>query len=326
MEQPTPLPRPTPLDLQSEPVVFPSESEEVIEDPGTAHGLTFGGGIYLLQPNWGSNPAYHVTTITKTKGFSLFTRTYQDFRYDLQAAPLAWFGFYNENGLGGRLRWFLFEASSREGVIVTPDSTVRTARPLGLILESGVVGDEFRFLSNLKLHVWDLEGTRSWNGDNWQLQAAAGVRYAHLSQDYLAMLRPGPGSPTEPKDLRFSHNFNGAGPTLAVEGKYCLGCSGLALYGNGRGAILFGTGKEQLLQTSTNSVHDHRRQQADVLPVSELEVGVQFTRCAFHGLLFIQTGFVGQVWWGAGNASHSDRNDDTNLGFVGLVVRAGVNF
>ena len=45
----------------------------------------------------------------------------------------------------------------------------------------------------------------------------------------------------------------------------------------------------------------------------------------------MQTGFIGQIWWGAGNATNSDispysSSSDSNFGFLGLVIRGGVRY
>jgi hypothetical protein len=47
--------------------------------------------------------------------------------------------------------------------------------------------------------------------------------------------------------------------------------------------------------------------------------------------LFVQAGFVGQIWWNGGNSSNLDAGGFTsatnsNFGFIGLALRAGVRY
>jgi hypothetical protein len=47
--------------------------------------------------------------------------------------------------------------------------------------------------------------------------------------------------------------------------------------------------------------------------------------------VFVQAGFVGQIWWGGGNASNLDALGTSSaahsdFGFVGLALRAGVRY
>jgi hypothetical protein len=194
------------------------------------------------------------------------------------------------------------------------------------------------------MNVWDFEVTQDLMLCQSACTLSGGIRYAHLAQDYAAgsaSAFPFGGS-TQIFDtldlLLFSHNFNGAGPTFAVEGHRQLGHTTFALYGSVRGAVLFGSAHQRLFQgglehngsigTSLGAVTD-----ADsVLPVGELEVGAEYGHCFGPVRAFAQLAFVGQVWFGAGNASNSDgvftngSANSTNLGLVGLTVRAGVDF
>jgi hypothetical protein len=73
-----------------------------------------------------------------------------------------------------------------------------------------------------------------------------------------------------------------------------------------------------------------RAQQADVIPVGELEIGGEYSRDLGRYRLFAQAGLVGQVWWGAGNAANNNSggspNNSSDLGFLGFVFRGGISF
>lgn len=75
-----------------------------------------------------------------------------------------------------------------------------------------------------------------------------------------------------------------------------------------------------------------------MLPVGELELGLEFGRSMGSSRVFGQIALVGQQWWGAGSASRgsvvyslgvptsSNTVADSDLGFFGLACRLGVNF
>src|SRR5262249_50658941 len=97
------------------------------------------------------------------------------------------------------------------------------------------------------------------------------------------------------------------------------------------GTVLFGTAKEDYNAFVGGTHQEFSRQPNSVLPIGELEIGVEYSRNVGRAKAFVQTGFVGQVWWGGGNASNIDPNGFTsaasqNFGFVGLALRAGIRY
>jgi hypothetical protein len=131
--------------------------------------------------------------------------------------------------------------------------------------------------------------------------------------------------------LQSGHNFNGAGPTLAVEGRRAIGNSGFALYGNGRAALLFGTARQEVhFAHPTAGAFDNAARQADVLPIGEIELGVEYGRDVGRLRAFAQAGCHGQFWWGAGNASNTavlgGPDNSSSVGLVGGAFRVGVTF
>ena len=139
--------------------------------------------------------------------------------------------------------------------------------------------------------------------------------------------------------LQSGHNFNGVGPLAGLEAHRLLGSSRFALYGSARGAILFGH-RSQRASLSSQLVGEYiiagspnipfsgafletqKSAGSQVLPVAELEFGVEWARNWGRFQLFSQTALVSQAWFDAGNASSTDGN----LGFFGLSVVAGVGF
>lgn len=237
---------------------------------------------------------------------------------------------------------------------VTTSTGISTQRPLGLGIDAfpgeGGLPEQVAVTSNLRLNVWDYEAVHLFQPGCWSVLCAGGVRYAFVGQSYSAYRNTtpgetssstsplgGPGTITEASSVLSSgHTFNGAGPTFGIEARRRLGCTCLSVYGGLRGSILFGRSIQRATLRSTTvgmleneiPVNQVSIQNAtsgyvnDVLPVGELELGVDCTKDIGKATLFLQTGFVSQVWFDAGNAS----SRDGNLGFVGLSVTAGVHF
>ena len=75
----------------------------------------------------------------------------------------------------------------------------------------------------------------------------------------------------------------------------------------------------------------------DVLPVAEIELGLRYEHPCSYGRLFLETAFVGQAWFGAGNSANSGPITGTpwpdealettsTLGLVGLKVAGGIRY
>ncbi|HEV3261297.1 MAG TPA: Lpg1974 family pore-forming outer membrane protein [Gemmataceae bacterium] len=344
---PPPLP---PLVGDRGPVVH---FEDVTSDPGAQQGGHFvaGAGLYLIKPFFDTNPAFRTSTTTVTGGIFNVTSTtqtqQQDFEYDLAAAPLIWIGYVADNGLGVRGRWWSFDQGSRFEMLDQAGVSITSAAPQGLSIHSpgsvlfpGVNADSLAFNSNLRLDVWDLEATQDFRLGGWALTVSGGARYVHMAQNYNAY-RTNPGGvqgvllvTDNGEALHSGHNFNGAGPTVALEVRRPLGDTGLALYGNARGSLLYGDGKQHttLSQqfsgvvgvTPFDMVHtsDVVGSRDDLLPIVELELGAEYGMDMGRLRPFIRTGVVGQTWFGAGNAT----SVTGNLGFLGLTATAGVNY
>ncbi len=191
----------------------------------------------------------------------------------------------------------------------------------------------------------DLEGLQEVEYRGWDFVFSAGVRLARLAQDYnFYNLQPASANPVVFRNLLSSNNFEGAGPVLAVEARRPLGGSGLALVGNARGSVVFGSAQQNALfggtvlrNTDANPqfASEHRGR---ALPACELELGVEYGRTVGRSRLFGQVLLVGHDWLGAGNASRSAQtsfregapiggaDDDSDIGFFGVAFRVGVHY
>jgi hypothetical protein len=380
-------PPPPPVNQPAGPVLHPAD----VADSGFCPGGHFraGAGFYLLQPHFESNPAFWTTQTTSSPFVSPFRtaatvteRT--DFKPHLEIAPQVWLGYVLDNGLGVRARWWHFEENAHAFSLTPVETdantflTVVTNAPLGVGFTSTAnrsLPDAISYDARLHLDVWDFEATQDVQAGCWSLLFAGGVRHAHMSQNYDALRsRSGTidtgfgGSTTFTVDsdtLSSGHSFDGTGPVLALEARRPLGDTGLALFGSARGAILFGSGKQQATLQSvrigrnsfpgpipffmihgasavppvsnfnTVTVNESFASWDDVLPVGELELGVEYARNIGPARLFAQLAFVGQVWWGADDSARSATSTffspgsgsaDSNLGLIGLSLRTGVDY
>jgi len=281
--------------------------------------VTANVGMDILKPYWKSNPAFSVVSNT-----SPVLARVTDFDFSMQAVPQFTLGVMGSDNFGVRFGWWGFAAQNSQ---VTPVAAAGlTAGPLGLPLTAvpgqGIIAD-----SKLRFDVWDFEAFELFHPCRWSLLVSGGIRYAHLSQDYTAVVGGGSGGTF---DLLSGHNFNGAGPTLSVGGKRPLGDSNLYVYGNLRGSVLFGSGQ----QTAADNLGVGNIIQAtdDVLPEAELEIGLGWYRALGQAQFFAQVGLVSQVWIDAGNSSRSEitptvlSQTDATLGLLGLSMRVGVNY
>jgi hypothetical protein len=345
-----------PLGLSSDPLKSaPTEPNWLDYCQSMGGHFEGGAGFYLLKPYFSGNAAFTIKSTTSNPGLSTSQSfsSEQDFDYDASFSPLLWLAYRGENGLGGRVRWWHFDQGtslSAANSDPTGATEITSAGPRGITLASpghllkafGIGTDRLAFDTDLKIDSWDFEVTQAVAAGKWALEFSGGVRYAHLAQDYHAF-RFNSGSGTnfnysqDSTVLLSGFNFNGAGPTLSLEGRRPIGETGLALYANGRGSLLFGCTNQQAdkltvlagnnpsgpinSQTFAESAASLDR----VLPVVEVEVGGEYTPQFGPGMRvqpFVRAGLIGQTWFGGGNAS----GPGSNLGLLGLSITAGVEF
>jgi hypothetical protein len=330
VQPPAPAPAPAPVPVPSVPVPGPvvnggtCSSGCASTSPGGCFNFlhnhcgtwTASIGAYYMVPVFESNPAY-----VTLNGTAFGT---QSFNHDFEVAPLATLGYTGLNGWGVRGRVFTFDGDGTNTSSPSVGTTIIPAGPsLGTVLGAG---DAVVASSNLSLDVYDFEATYTWSNGPWSWLASAGARYVDLSQDYnLSIVSGGVATNT----VTGTSSFKGAGPTFSFEARRQLANPALALYGTVRGSILFGSGE----QTSATSgagfgAFTTTANQTDVLSIGEMEIGGEWGKDFGRYRLFTQLGFVGQVWFGGGNAAQGPNGTDLgqNFGFYGGVARIGLNF
>jgi Legionella pneumophila major outer membrane protein precursor len=316
------------LQAQTEPsnraVLLPPQTfDDSVKAPNTTRERfgqwSISGGAYLVQPVFSTNPAF----VVNSAGGNVSRQV--DFSRRLDAAPDVWIGYVSERGWGVRGHWFDFDHGTAASYAAAPGETITGMSALGL--GRAPVNGTIAASSSLAVNVLDIQGTCSFEDAKWSHLLGIGVRYTHMSQDYRATLT----NANTRIDLTSGHNLNGAGPSFALETKRRIGESGFAIYGQLNGAILFGHANEAYTAVNNGVLQQFTRGHTDVLPVGELEVGAEYQRNVGRAKLFLQAGFVGQVWWGGGNASNLDplgpsSASNSNFGFLGLALRGGVRY
>jgi hypothetical protein len=299
---------------------------------GGGGGLQAGIGFYYIKPHFETNPAY---TVSREAQDGTLQIRQSDFDYDYEFAPIIWVGFSNCDGLGVRARYWWYDNNA--STLLGNDGTVGidSAAPLGLQNLSTTNGDVLLFATDLQIKVWDLEVTQAAKVWGWDLLLAGGLRYAHISQSYVHVELPTVGD-TLVDAISSGHNFKGIGPTVAAELRRDLGI-GLTLYGAARASILFGTGEQNSTQVVNNTPDTFvSTSRDDVMPITELEIGAEFSREMGGSRLFVQAALVSQVWYGAGNAANNEMipllvdpevsDNSSNLGLFGFRIAVGVNY
>jgi hypothetical protein len=293
----------------------------------TGCGWVAGGGVMFLKPHWDSNPA-----IYEIDGNALRN---VDFDHDFEAAPFGWVGYVGDTGFGVRARWFEFDHSSDVSFIGNGDQALPFLFPIGLLTADLLDGAAVDVLSNLNLDVWDFEATQTICHGCWTWQGSAGVRYLHISQRYDLLAGPPTSVPLQQAVFTSGHNFNGVGPTLSLEGRRAVGCTGLSFYGNARGSILFGESEYDAVIAGGLAFDNPPVQLllSSWAPVSivELELGADYRVPVGMYTFFARGALVGQFWQGVGNAAAIDSSGipadrSANLGLWGTKTEVGIAY
>ena len=154
-----------------------------------------------------------------------------------------------------------------------------------------------------------------------------------MEQNYTATLANDAARASERQTLTFDHDFNGGGPTLALQANYQI--ARLSLFGSVRGSLLVGqtTSRLNFTQTVTDPAGaffgivqsnnpSARRTDDTLLPVLELELGLEYALTAGRYRTFLRGAVVNQTYFDAGSASSTEGD----LGLFGAQFSLGVNF
>jgi hypothetical protein len=328
------------------------DAEECCEEPCCGYEILAGIGYYYLKPYWKTNPAYVVLQNNieghHSKSNLDDVNFVKDFDWDGELAPRVWVGFVCCNGWGARAHYWRFDESVTQSVRVAGTIDRIFAASGGVKqgdVEADSEGDALTVSNHLELDVFDVEALKQFRIGCCSVMVSGGLRYANLRQRYQASEINADSKWDSEDAVQISNSFKGVGPTLGVEAKYPLWC-GFSLYGNSRFSVLFGDGKFRSFESQSNrfgelaQVDVNTIDRDEVLPIGELELGVEWSHDMGKCLLVARAGAVAQIWWGAGNASgngnllggdyshHGNEfgldNNDVNLGFLGMTASVGI--
>ncbi len=210
--------------------------------------------------------------------------------YEFHATPRFWIGLWNGSGGGLRARYWKFDQGAE-----------LICNPCGEIAVHG-----------LDVTAADFEFTQFLSSGVISLELAAGIRYAKVE----ANLIENPGDPL--RTNLFHSDFEGIGPTVAMEAQRPLWASRWALVGNARGSATFG--KDRILNVSAGAVDVDRLDKDDLILVLESQCGLQYRRpLGNHGVVLFRALMEAQVW-GLGARDPADLNAtsvDETFGFFG---------
>ena len=285
----------------------------------------------IMRPFAGNNVAYN-----KNDGFGLAIQSTQtkEFGYTYQLAPSTWFSVIGPSGFGFRFRFFEYDdASKAESLTLTRDqsaiSSVNPPRNLGpilngnnqpfgfsspgVLLTGGAGADRLTFRSDLRVQHMDFEGIYEGYVSDFAYSISGGARYLQTAQNYRADLVNDAG---ETGQLRSGHDFYGAGPTISFGAQHRFGTSGFSVFGNLRGSLLVGLGRQDtyFLQSITAAPAQTTQLSnvsafAQTLPIFDAQVGGEYTVCfGTYGHIFVRAAAVTQSYFDIGNASSRTGN------------------
>jgi hypothetical protein len=199
-------------------------------------------------------------------------------RQDFEVSPRIWLGWENADGLGLRTRYWTFDA----------EATQEFPSPVS-ILGADVVG----LGSQIKAQTFDFEATQRGCLGWLQFQLAGGFRYAKMETGLSAF---GLYDGEVPFNAGVGMDFEGVGPTVALDVRRPFGTCGFALVGGARASWMYGQTDFQLtgdLDSIPFSVYadDHMMQ------INEVSLGIEWSRCfARGGRVTVAAMWEAQAW------------------------------
>jgi Legionella pneumophila major outer membrane protein precursor. len=192
------------------------------------------------------------------------------------------------------------------GSVATSNGVV-TVVPLSFIAQNGFGGVEAK--ESFTLNVVDLEGGQRFTTGSYDMRMFAGLRYANINgkQDaagvpfQLSGVTSGVNT-TVSGDQEFKSQFNGLGPRIGVDARYCLS-SGFGLDADLSTSLLAGTvDSDYYANVSTNNggtittTHFATKGGSDtrLMPVLEAKLGVDYTYitdCRCKSSLVFEAGY-----------------------------------
>jgi len=197
--------------------------------------------------------------------------------HDFQVSPRIYLGWDNAEGLGVRARYWTFDS---DATLAFPGPEEHP--PLGIFNED--VGVLFEgTTTSLDADTFDFEATQRGCVGHLQFQLAGGFRYAKMETGVGVYGLAGNGEVVAPFDAGINMEFEGAGPTVAIDVRRPFGSRGLALVGSARSSWMYG--KTDIGLTGMLAEEFPVAAYADdhMMQINELSLGVEWSRCLARG-------------------------------------------
>ncbi len=173
-----------------------------------------------------------------------------------------------------------------------------------------------------------------WGDELGWVNYSAGLRYAHLEQDFFqgGIFSGGQGGAI---NTQTRSTFDGGGALFGLDGQRILGRRGFSLYGNaGVSPVVgqFSTTYSMLNESTDVLLADARWKDDRFVTILDYEIGLAWTSCS--GCLRLSAGYMAQFWYNtittpelidAVQATNYTDVGDT-LSFDGIVTRVEVRF
>lgn len=205
-------------------------------------------------------------------------------------------GYRGDSGLGVRARYWSYQHSFQ---YLPPYQTQ-------------IVPPNAPAVFGIRMEAVDTEVTLDQRLRHWDIQVSGGVRYGNLQYRSDVATLFGVGTVA----------FEGVGPTVSIGGRRGLGNSGVSLFGNLRGSMLFGEIKNQspLVSMPAGTISN------EVMTIADNQLGVAWTRNLSSTWQFeVRTAWETQYWM------NSTLSDDvfgigSNLALTGPTVAVELRY
>ncbi|NUQ65556.1 MAG: hypothetical protein HUU20_24065 [Pirellulales bacterium] len=291
-------------------------------------GLYGGFGVVLASPFFHNPTQNGIEVYTFDGENDVWTGWIDPLHYDHEFTPKFWLGYVGASGFGVRARTWLFDHEG-DTTEITPGIDAGAAAFVGAtdfygsIWADGDEGESLLVAHSLRTYYIDLEITQQMHFLPASIQFGGGLRVAGIETTYHAAVHDAQGFLTQRLDAE--REFEGAGPTVSLEMRREIGCSGFAVLANLRGSVLFGEVGGYLREdeyTWNDFEFASMNDTASTLGIGELELGFEHTtQLASGGRLFFRGTYEGQLWLDAGTPNSADGD----LGFEGFGLSVGLD-
>ena len=271
-------------------------------------GFYFGAAAVWAKPHFKESFEYSQTSLATGQ------QTLTPFEYDYNATPRIWLGFRNAGGVGLRATYWNFDAAGATRTNTADGLNLFGAHAVTIIFPANIFaaipGSSMETQSRLETQITNLYATYDVTYSGVNVSGGVGLRYATLRQTLGATVT-GP----VPASLNWTREYDGVGPSVALEMRKRIKCSRFSGIAKGSGALLYGTKSIERTvvgdQSPQPAVPFLRLSDADeVVGIGEFGFGLEWAATMAHGSeLAIAGTYEGQLWAEAGAPT---------LGFLGF--------